>query len=59
MVDFCTAVSNRYVHTVYALKCLLDPDTPNNEGCTVPFTDDAPLGSILNPEPWTAGPRAI
>ncbi|MBP7002162.1 hydantoinase B/oxoprolinase family protein [Amaricoccus sp.] len=45
----------RYAHTVYALKCLLDPDTPNNEGCIVPFTDDAPLGSILNPEPWTAG----
>jgi N-methylhydantoinase B len=45
----------RYAHSVYALKCLLDPDTPNNEGCIVPFTDDAPLGSILNPEPWTAG----
>jgi N-methylhydantoinase B len=45
----------RYAHTAYALKCLLDPETPNNEGCIVPFTDEAPLGSILNPQPWTAG----
>ncbi len=45
----------RYAHTVYALKCLLDPDTPNNEGCIVPITDEAPVGSILNPEAWTAG----
>ena len=45
----------RYAHTVYALKCLLDPDTPNNEGCIMPITDEAPLGSILNPQPWTAG----
>lgn len=45
----------RVAHTVYALKCLLDPDTPNNEGCTLPITDDAPLGSILNPHPHAAG----
>ena len=45
----------RYAHSVYALKCLLDPETPNNEGCITPITDDAPLGSILNPQPWTAG----
>lgn len=45
----------RYAHSVYALKCLLDPDTPNNEGCITPITDEAPLGSILNPEGWTAG----
>lgn len=45
----------RYAHTAYALKCLLDPETPNNEGCIIPFTDEAPLGSILNPQPWTAG----
>jgi len=45
----------RYAHTVYALKCLLDPDTPNNEGCILPISDEAPLGSILNPESWTAG----
>lgn len=45
----------RYAHSVYALKCLLDPETPNNEGCLVPITDEAPVGSILNPQPWTAG----
>ena len=45
----------RYAHSVYALKCLLDPDTPNNEGCITPITDEAPLGSILNPQRWTAG----
>ncbi|SFH92974.1 N-methylhydantoinase B [Bosea sp. OK403] len=45
----------RYAHSVYALKCLLDPETPNNEGCITPVTDEAPLGSILNPEAWTAG----
>lgn len=45
----------RYAHSVYALKCLLDPETPNNEGCIAPITDEAPLGSILNPEQWTAG----
>ena len=45
----------RYAHSVYALKCLLDPDTPNNEGCITPITDEAPLGSILNPQQWTAG----
>jgi N-methylhydantoinase B len=45
----------RYAHSVYALKCLLDPDTPNNEGCITPITDEAPLGSILNPFQWAAG----
>src|ERR1700704_3554584 len=45
----------RYAHSVYALKCLLDPDTPNNEGCITPITDEAPEGSILNPNAWTAG----
>jgi N-methylhydantoinase B len=45
----------RIAHSVYALKCLLDPDTPNNEGCTVPITDEAPHGSILNPRDTAAG----
>ena len=45
----------RYAHSVYALKCLLDPETPNNEGCITPFTDEAPLGSILNPHAYAAG----
>jgi N-methylhydantoinase B len=45
----------RYAHTVYALKCLLDPETPNNEGCMLPITDEAPAGSILNPRNTAAG----
>jgi N-methylhydantoinase B len=45
----------RYAHSVYALKCLLDPATPNNEGCITPITDEAPLGSIMNPHPSAAG----
>ena len=45
----------RYAHSVYALKCLLDPETPNNEGCMLPITDEAPAGSILNPRNTAAG----
>ncbi len=45
----------RYAQTAYALKCLFDPLTPNNEGCFRPITDGAPLGSILNPQPPAAG----
>jgi len=37
-------------HTQYALKCLLGPDIPTNEGCFRPFTVTAPPGSILNCE---------
>ena len=43
----------RYAHSAYAIKCLLDPDTPNNEGCIRPITDTAPLGSLVNPR-WPA-----
>jgi N-methylhydantoinase B len=39
----------RYAHSAYAIKCLLDPQTPNNEGCIRPITDAAPLGSLFNP----------
>jgi N-methylhydantoinase B len=45
----------RYAHTAYALKCLLDPETPNNEGCLAPITDAAPLGSLFNPRPPAPG----
>ena len=44
----------RYAHSAYALKCLLDPHTPNNEGCIRPITDAAPLGSLFNPRPPAA-----
>jgi N-methylhydantoinase B len=45
----------RVAHSAYALKCLLDPETPNNEGCLKPITDSAPPGSILNPRATAAG----
>ena len=36
-------------YTHYALKCLLDPATPNNDGTFRPIRVSAPAGSILNP----------
>ncbi len=33
----------------YALKCLFDPATPNNDGTFRPITIRAPEGSIVNP----------
>lgn len=38
-----------FASTVFALKCVLDPETPNNEGCFRPIAVKAPEGSILNP----------
>lgn len=37
-------------YAFYALKLLLDPETPNNEGCVRPLHFEAPLGCILNCE---------
>jgi len=34
--------------SVYPLKCLLDPYVPNNAGCMMPISVDAPEGSVLN-----------
>jgi N-methylhydantoinase B len=38
-----------YAYTVYPLKCLCSPDTPNNQGTFDAITVTAPTGSILNP----------
>lgn len=38
-----------YAYTAYPLKCVLDPDTPKNEGSYKPIDVRAPEGSILNP----------
>ncbi len=35
-------------YAFYALKLLLDPHVPNNEGCIRPFTFRCPEGTILN-----------
>ena len=36
-------------YATYALKCVLLPDVPNNEGNVLPIRIDAPAGSFLNP----------
>ena len=40
-------VTNAY--TAYAIKCVLDPETPKNEGSYLPIVVTAPEGSLLNP----------
>ncbi|WP_420393164.1 hydantoinase B/oxoprolinase family protein [Acuticoccus sp.] len=48
-----------FAMTAYALKCLLVPDVPNNEGMYRPLTVTAPEGSILNPRfPAAVGGRS-
>ncbi len=42
VLNYCRA------YTVFALKCLIAPDVPNNTGSLSPFRIDAPEGSILN-----------
>lgn len=49
-----------FAYTAFALKCVLDPQLPNNEGCFAPIEVSAPLGSILNPRrPAAVGARAL
>jgi len=36
-------------YTIYALRCVLAPHLPNNEGCYRPIEVRAPEGSVLNP----------
>ncbi len=38
-----------YAYTVYPLKCLCSPETPNNQGTFDAITVSAPEGSLLNP----------
>jgi N-methylhydantoinase B len=52
--------SYAFAYTAFALKCILDPELPNNEGCFAPLEVSAPTGSILNPTPPAAvGARAL
>lgn len=49
-----------YAYTVFAIKSALNPDTPNNEGSTLPITVKAPEGSIVNCKfPAAVASRAI
>jgi N-methylhydantoinase B len=38
-----------FAYSVYALKCALDPTSPNNDGALRPITITAPEGCLLNP----------
>ncbi len=38
----------------FVVRCITDPDIPPNAGCYNPVTVDAPLGSLLHPEPPAA-----
>lgn len=38
-------------YATYAVKCVVAPEVPNNHGSFVPIHVQAPLGSLLNPEP--------
>jgi N-methylhydantoinase B len=49
-----------FAYTAYALKCVLAPTIPNNDGSFRPITTTAPLGSILNPRfPAAVSARAM
>ena len=38
-------------YTVFALRCIIGPDIPNNAGSLAPFTVTGPAGCILNAQP--------
>lgn len=37
-----------YAYSIFAIKCVADPDTPNNSGAFRPITVTAPEGCVLN-----------
>lgn len=48
-----------FAYTAFPLKCVISPETPNNEGCFRPLQVTAPEGSLLNPRfPAAVGARA-
>lgn len=49
-----------FAYSAFAVKALLCPDVPNNEGSFTPITTSAPLGSIFNPVyPAASGGRGM
>ncbi|MEO8441604.1 MAG: hydantoinase B/oxoprolinase family protein [Betaproteobacteria bacterium] len=49
-----------FAYSAFAVKALLCPDVPNNEGSFTPITTWAPLGSIFNPTyPAASGGRGM
>lgn len=57
-VNVVPAYAKAYL--AFALKAVLDPDLPNNEGLFLPLSVDAPRGCIFNPDyPAATGARAM
>jgi N-methylhydantoinase B len=49
-----------FAYSAFAVKALLCPDVPNNEGSFLPVTTSAPAGSIFNPRyPAASGGRGM
>jgi N-methylhydantoinase B len=49
-----------FAYSAFAVKALLSPDVPNNEGSFVPIKTSAPEGSIFNPRyPAASGGRGM
>ena len=49
-----------FAYSAYAVKCLLEPELPNNEGSFQPLKTSAPLGCVFNPRyPAASGARHI
>ena len=49
-----------FAYSAFAVKALLCPDVPNNEGSFIPITTSAPVGSIFNPRyPAASGGRGM
>jgi N-methylhydantoinase B len=46
-INMTPSFRNSYTHL--AIRCCLDPDIPQNEGCFTPITITAPEGTIVNP----------
>ena len=47
-------------YTVFALRCVISPEVPNNHGALLPYEVEAPEGSILNVQrPWPVAARHI
>ena len=49
-----------FAYSAYAVKAILEPEVPNNEGSFRPLSTGAPEGSILNPKyPAATGGRGM
>jgi N-methylhydantoinase B len=54
VLNYCRA------YTMFALRCLVSPEVPNNSGALEPFVVNAPPGCILNAErPWPVAARHV